>query len=85
MMPLDACKSSMVSNSGTILIALRPRGIDEAGLLQEQRDLQHVGHPLHIEMMHWGIASAPNRAWASAAAWKTANSPTVSSLYFTND
>ena len=22
------------------------RGIDEAGLLQEQRDLQHVGHPL---------------------------------------
>ena len=39
--------------------------------------------PLHIEMMHWGITSLPNLAWASAAAWNTASSPAVSSLYLT--
>ena len=41
--------------------------------------------PLHIEMMHWGIAAAPYLACASAAAWNTASSPAVSSLYFTKD
>jgi len=35
--------------------------------------------------MHWGIVSAPYLACASAAAWKTASSPSVSSLYFTKD
>ena len=34
-----------------------------------------------MEMMHWGITSAPNLACASAAAWNTASSPSVSSLY----
>ena len=39
--------------------------------------------PLHMEMMHWEITSAPNLAWASAAARNSASSPSVSSLYLT--
>ena len=45
-MRLEACKSSIVSNNGTILIALRPDGIDEADFLQQDRDLEHVGDAL---------------------------------------
>ena len=36
----------MVSNSGTMLIALRPRGVDEPDFLQQQRDLEQVGDAL---------------------------------------
>ena len=73
----------MVSNSGTILIALRPEGSTSPTSFSSSATSSMSDIPLHIEMMHWGIASAPNLAWASAAAWNTASSPSVSSLYFT--
>src|ERR1700744_2166314 len=84
MMPLDACKSSMVSNSGTMLMALRPEGLTRPTSFNSSATSSMSDMPLHIEMMHWGMTSAPNFAWASAAAWNTASSPSVSSPYFTN-
>ena len=83
MMALEACKSSIVSNSGTILIALRPVGSTRPASFKSNATSSMSDIPLHMEMMHWGIASAPNLACASAAAWKTASSPSVSSLYLT--
>ena len=73
----------MVSNSGTILIALRPEGSTRPTSFSSSATSSMSDIPLHIEMMHWGITSAPNLACASAAAWNTASSPSVSSLYFT--
>ena len=84
MMPLEACRSSMVSNSGTMLIELRPEGWIRPASFSSSATSSMSDIPLHIEMMHWGIESEPNLACASAAAWNSASSPTVSSLYFTN-
>ena len=75
----------MVSNSGTMLIALRPDGCTSPASFSSNATSSMSDTPLHIEMMHWEIASAPNFSCASAAAWNTASSPTVSSLYFTKD
>ena len=75
----------MVSNSGTMLIALRPEGSIRPTSFSSSATSSMSDMPLHIEMMHWGITSAPNLACASAAAWNTASSPSVSSLYFTKD
>ena len=83
MMTLDACKSSIVSNSGTMLMALRPDGLTRPTSFNNSATSSMSDMPLHIEMMHWGITSAPNLACASAAARNTASSPSVSSLYFT--
>jgi len=83
MMPAEACKSSMVSNSGTMLMALRPEGWTRPTSFSSTATSSMSDMPLHIEMMHWGIASEPNFACASAAAWKTLSSPMVSSLYLT--
>ena len=83
MMPLEACRSSMVSNSGTMLIALRPEGWTRPASFSSSATSSMSDTPLHIEMMHWGMTSAPNLACASAAAWNSASSPAVSSLYFT--
>ena len=46
MMALEACKSSMVSNSGTMLIALRPDGLIRPTSFKQHGDLEHVGHAL---------------------------------------
>ncbi len=83
MMPHEACRSSMVSNSGTILIALRPEGLTRPTSFSSTATSSMSDMPLHIEMMHWEITSAPNLAWASAAARNSASSPSVSSLYLT--
>ena len=71
MMPLDACRSSMVSNSGTMLMALRPEGWTRPASFSSTATSSMSDMPLHIEMMHWGITSLPNLACASAAAWNT--------------
>ena len=60
MMPLEACKSSMVSNSGTILIALRPEGSTRPASFSSTATSSMSDIPLHMEMMHWGIAAGPN-------------------------
>ena len=73
----------MVSNSGTMLMALRPDGLTRPTSFKSTATSSMSDMPLHIEMMHCGITSAPNFACASAAAWNTASSPSVSSLYLT--
>ena len=83
MMPEDACRSSMVSNNGTILMALRPDGLTIPTSFSSTATSSMSDMPLHMEMMHWEITSAPNLAWASAAARNSASSPSVSSLYLT--
>src|ERR1700760_464653 len=83
MMPEQACRSSMVSNSGTMLMAQRPEGWSSPTSFKSSATSSMSDMPLHIEMMHWGITSGPNLACASAAAWNTASSPAVSSLYLT--
>ena len=67
-----------------MLIALRPE-VDEAGFLEQQRDLEHVGHALGHRDDAVGDHVVAELACASAAAWKTASSPSVSSLYLTKE
>ena len=74
----------MVSNSGTMLIALRPDGLTRPASFSSTATSSMSDMPWHIEMMHWGMTSAPNVACAFAASRNTASSPSVSSLYFTN-
>ena len=83
MMPDEACRSSMVSNSGTMLMALRPEGLMRPTSFSSTATSSMSDIPLHMEMMHWWITSVPNLACASAAARNTASSPSVSSLYLT--
>ena len=49
----------MVSNSGTMLIALRPEGWTRPASFRSSATSSMSDIPLHIEMMHWGIAAAP--------------------------
>ena len=48
----------MVSNSGTMLMALRPDGLTRPTSFRSTATSSMSDMPLHIEMMHWGIASA---------------------------